>query len=436
MQVDQVLFWDTTSDGVVKSSLNIQQLRRKIKATHLIGGNIIIRPAELFEGSESYYKEATEEKGLLYQLMKAGKAYLALPPGNTIYNRAERRFQDNYLVNNGRHITSKTEIDKIKYRTYHRADTLYNLQWPNSSYYKIIPESNDEIRSNKFRNIIKHISNKYFTSNIEETDIGKYLCGDEIVLKRGVLYKRIEGSWSSPLEPSLRPMFIKTCKDALTLISAGYNACEYGGRMSEVLPYTIDDILYGNSCINGISIYTEADIIDSFLRIASAIKINVDTVGYNNFASSLRTDDAADFVNGVSKCNDRHRQFIQELLYSPSKALGDDSLTEYCAFIKVDGRHDYQKELDCAVVKRMRELNNTALFDIEMEHVFIGALIGYTVSCIFLKLYPYEFQPLLNTIFNISSSQIGGVMAYKLSSFRKDENIVYGGYCCPVVNRR
>lgn len=309
---------------------------------------------------------------------------------------------------------------------------MYKNNWLNAPIYYKIPETDDKNRSNQFRVLIGMIINNLGINNNEISD---YLHSDEIILKRGVLYERIEGSWSASLEPSKRTIFIDVCKNALTLKSAGYNAFEYGGILSEPYPYTINDIMNWYSISSRAGMHVETAIIDSFLRIVANVH---NQLSYNekqkNMAACLTTDDAVRFVEVADSIQYSHRKYLQEFLYYSSQKFDGVSLVDHCILLRENCEINFQKELDESVRMRINEIDEKLDFDINVVSILVGLLMQYTLKYTFLKLYPIELQPQIDLL----SSFATGIASYKLLKSYKQHNmdkLVYGGFSCPINNR-
>ena len=201
---DQILFWDTDTNATVSLSKNEKELRQKIIASTLSGGHLVIRPAELFEGKEFYFDDATQENGYLYNLMKKGAASLALDHDSSLSDRAEWRFRDGTVFDRGVRYTEKKDIERIKARTLARAEKIEAVGWKNcliqSSRSKLIFEKDLNLR---IRYLLSKVSNNYFENGLEEnTSINAFINNSVQITSRSDIYDAVKTLWSEDVEDS------------------------------------------------------------------------------------------------------------------------------------------------------------------------------------------------------------------------------------------
>lgn len=331
--IDQILFWDTNYQGIVNLSRSKTALNRKLMANHLIGGHLIIRPAELFEGDEFYFNSAIKEDGMLYQLLKNGMASLALDSDISIENRADWRFNKEVVFDRGLEIKTSKQLDAVKKRTYDRAESLDKVGWGNAPIQTKISENERMHNMNqRFRLSMLAVGKMYFPEEeLLNSSLGAYILSGVNVASRSDLYPKIDDDWSQLVRENQRENFKKSLKESLTFSATLTTSESFGGRISDIKNQTLYPLVLENNFDNAAYETFELEAANLFIE-AMKLEISINERENDSFISSIRNMDASRFVeSSVRLISPIDRKLLLELIYGQSKYLGEMSIVQFLA---------------------------------------------------------------------------------------------------------
>lgn len=349
---DQILLWDTDSNATVSLSTSKNDLIQKIMTTYLIGGHIIVRPAELFEGEDFYFDDAVSENGFLYNLMKNGEASLALDINSSIEERVSWRFRNGNVFDRGKRYDNKKDINKIRERTEKRAEKLIKAGWKSCTKQthrsKMRYESDLNIIS---KNYLSIVSTKYFGDINKDSFINLFINGSSQITSRSDLYDEIKNKWSNDVNENEKNNFISDCKNVLTFASIANTAKNYTNRISEIcdLNYNLLSTYSSQSKFSVSQI--ERTIIRSFLKKMAKYAFKKD-----NFSESVLKMNAKKFVEvSISNISSRDRDEIHQLLYGESKHFNGLNISQV---VYQEAQKSGIVDIDSIVEIRVDELSN------------------------------------------------------------------------------
>lgn len=329
--IDQILLWNTAADATVTLSPTPRAFRRKVTATHLLGGHLVVRPAELFEGPRWLFESAVEEHGYLYHLQRAGLATLVLADGTTLFDRAEWRFRTGGVFDRGEPVTGRRRVEKVRKRTMERAERLERAGWRAAApRYTLAPAQAARELNVRFREWLAPVATRAFGTRLARTPVHDYLSGAFAVESRADLYPRIEREWSRPLGKG-RKAFVRACKDALTLAALERTAVRYGGRVSEFRPTSALPFTMGSVRSHGRVLDAEVRVIRALAQVLPEMLTEAERRLGAPMVEVLRHDDPAEFVESAALVTAEDRQQLCDLLYLPTPRLEGECLACHVA---------------------------------------------------------------------------------------------------------
>ena len=326
---DQILLWDTTPEGTVALAGNAERFREKVIATYLLGGTVVVRPAELFEGPDYYYDDAVAENGFLRSMLRVGAASLALSPDKTLFDRAEWRFREGTVFDRGRRVTDPTEIDAVRARTFGRAEVLTSLGWKPAKVQEELAGDEHKKRLNqRMRASLTSVGSHFFgRDRFPETALAQFLRAPLIVESRADIYHLIRDSWSSHLDAEQREAFVSACTEALTISTLTVTASHYGGRVSELRPDTFARFTYGTAASRSGGTAVELRAARAFRLAFEVLLRPSERLLAQPLVSALHGNDAPRIVESIHQLvGAEDRSQIAEALYGPSEMLRGSSL--------------------------------------------------------------------------------------------------------------
>ncbi|MCF7513633.1 hypothetical protein L3V43_06975 [Pseudoalteromonas sp. L23] len=328
--VDQILFWDTSFQGIVNLSSSKKAFNKKVIANHFLGGHLVIRPAELFEGEDFYFDSAVKEGGILFELMNCGMASLALDAEKSIEDRANWRFNKEVVFDRGKEVRSAKDIEEVKRRTFDRAEKMEKSGWKNAPIQNATADSTRNQRLNeRFRASIWTISREYLSENeIAENSIGAFLATKINVASRSDLYPKIDQDWSLLIPENFRKAFIVQLKEALTLATNLTTAETFGGKVSDIRNDTIAHFMAKSKNQNNSYQYFELEAVKLFVE-ALKKELGEKELLNNPLIKSINTMDTKKLVeNSVKSISGEDRLLLHKLIYEKSKYLEGMSFIE------------------------------------------------------------------------------------------------------------
>ena len=333
--IDQILLWDTNYQGVVNLSGSKNALHKKIIANHLLGGHIVVRPAELFEGEEFYFNSAVEQGGLLYELLKNGMASLALDQDKTLEDRARWRFNKEVIFDRGVEVNTAKKLDEVKRRTFDRAEKLAQAGWLNAPIQTNTPADIRITNMNeRFRMSIWSVARLYLSEQeIVDSPIGSFLQSGVTVASRSDLYPKIDDEWANIVTADKAKVFSAQLKESLTLATTVTTSESFGGKVTDIRNDTLLPFMVSSSHNAKVKGYQtlELEAMDLFVE---AMKHELKILERENkpFIAAIRNLDAQRLVQkSIELISSKDRELLVELLYSKSVYLGGDSFVEFLA---------------------------------------------------------------------------------------------------------
>lgn len=355
--IDQILLWNTSANGTVDLVSSREQLKKKVIRSSILGGQIVVRPAELFEDGDersegNLFLDATDEKnGFLYHLMKNGLATLDLYD-MSIFERAELRFQQEGLIDRGRKILKKSEFEKVRKRTLDRAQIIDRLGWKPSNI-----KGQGYIDQNVFfRQNLKKIGLLYFKEKFDETKMASFLRSSKDVVFRSQLYDHFTNDWIKDLNTSQNPeTFVKDLKQAVTISTIQARSSNYGSRVSSVEFDVIPKFTYTTEFKNNRFNNLESIIFDGFINSIDDSLTKKDQLD-SSLVQSIKSFDAQKFVDRLLKnSDDIKRSDLDELIYGNSAKLGTSLAILFDTDKELITRPHEQKKV---IEERINELDN------------------------------------------------------------------------------
>lgn len=416
--VDQILFWDTSFQGIVNLSNSKSAFNKKVIANHFLGGHLIIRPAELFEGKDFYFNSAVEEGGILYELMNNGMASLALDKDKSIEDRANWRFNKEVIFDRGKEVRSVKELDEVKKRTFERAEKIEKVGWKNAPIQKSTSASTRNQRLNdRFRASIWTVSRSFLSEDkIAESSIGAYLELKINVASRSDLYAKIDEEWASLISEKDRNSYSVQVKEALTLSTNLTTAETFGGKVSDIRNDTISRFMGKCKSKNGSNQYYELEAIDLFVE-ALKKELSEKELNSNSLISAIRNMKAKELVeNSVMSISGEDRLLLHKLIYEKSTFLEGLSFME----VLVNYSDKFTKKEKISKVRgRIQELEGTNNRSASVIAIIRSAIIasGAEAALVMLSGAAPNFMV------------TGGVFALDLGiQFRSTDTPVFAGF--------
>ncbi len=373
---NQILLWDTAADGTVSLSRNAAALKRKIIATRLIGGRVVVRVAEILEGRDYFYQSAVSPDGHLFHLMKAGWASLDLRGKDTLADRIRWKFEEKpAVVHQGRTIKSKREQDEIRGRCEERAELLEDAGWMRASKQYPIRDYNSYL-NDEFRKCLTGVGVTFFgPDSFRNTCMAEFLASGIRVQSRGDLWELIEEKWA-PEIGEYRSEFIHECQEELTLVSAACTARQFGGQISELRPGSFKAHSYGHAACQGAVDSLEIEILRGLCRIIKRKESQRSGPLEMPLAGSLFDISAEEFATlAIERITPRDQEVLQTLLYGTSPdALSGFNLVQKCASLPNDS--GFSQKLDEWVGRRFAEMIDHAEADQRRTGQCLSFFIG------------------------------------------------------------
>lgn len=321
--VDQILFWDTSFQGIVNLSSSKRAFNKKVIANHFLGGHLVIRPAELFEGEDFYFNSAVNEGGILFELMKCGMASLALDTDKSIEDRAKWRFNKEVVFDRGKEVRIAKDIEEVKRRTFERAEKIEKSGWNNAPVQNVAEDSIRNQRLNdRFRASIWTISREYLSENeIAENKIGLFLGSKINVASRSDLYPKIDQDWSLSIPENFRKAFIVQLKEALTLATNLTTAETFGGKVSDIRNNTIAHFMTKSDKKNNSYQYFELEAVNLFVEALKKELSEKELVNNPLIKSIISMDTKKLVESSVESISGEDRLLLHKLIYEKSKFL-------------------------------------------------------------------------------------------------------------------
>ena len=324
----QILFWDTDSRSRVGLSKNKRALIRKIIASYLLGGKLLIRPSELFESESFYFNESVNENGYFYNLMKNDLANLAMDNNMTLEERAKWRFRNGFVFDRGMKITNIVEIEKIRTRTFNRAEALDRAGWKNNKHFVYSSKDVYEKKLNlRFKGALFTIVNNLGNYKHQlDSSMFDYLHSDRFVSSRADLFPYIQNLWGQNLPLNLQDTFRRTCKEALTFATIINTTENYCNRVSDLSNLNVLNFCINSQFYKKTHVAIETIILNSFIQELSNKMEQLDKEKVN-FINSFQLMNAKNFVENTKYLiTDKDRDELNELLYGRSDHLDGESL--------------------------------------------------------------------------------------------------------------
>ncbi|WP_353572742.1 hypothetical protein [Candidatus Albibeggiatoa sp. nov. BB20] len=385
MEYDQIFFWDTSPDATVSMSESKNELKNKVISAHLIGGHIIVRPAELFEGDDFYFQDAISEDGYLYNLMKSGAASLALDIHSSLEERVNWRFRDGTVFDRGKRYTTKVDIEKIKKRTEERAEKITACGWKSCLFRSNRNKNQFEKDLNiHIKSLLTTVSIKYIKGGIKSNAaINSFINSSIQVVSRSDLYQVIENIWVLDITDTKKQSFITDCKSVLTWAAILNSTMSYGNRVSELKGFNYNTFSYFASASKLDASKVESTIMESFVKVLSK-KVSTLESETEYFAKKMLKENAKEFANlTTSLVTPRDREELKQLLYGEFHHQSPKSLAQ---FVTEEWRKLKPSDIDRLVAIRFDELEKMYGYKTGRSKTILSTLQSLGIETILLAI--------------------------------------------------
>ena len=337
---DQILFWETDAAGTVNLShdegdedaVRAEKFRQKVLATYLLGGTVLIRPGELFEGPENYYEEASSSRGLLRALLERGRAGLAMsrlefPDLNA---RAKWAFQSGRVFDNGV-LLDGDEAKRAQERTFVRAQELHGRGWKPAEFQQALTRDEHAERVTQISKNALQLVGKQFLGprRLWESEFGKFIQSSAIINTRTDVLDRIP-NWSKAVSEPKRERFADACREAHSHAMVVATASRYGGYVSELRPDTFAMYAVGASGERPSSQNVEWRVLEAFKRVLKNSLKPSETESGQPLVAAIASRDMHGIVSECERLvTAEDRSQLRDFLYQGSDRLDGKSLVEW-----------------------------------------------------------------------------------------------------------